>query len=231
MKKGRCLRLENGKRLKDILTFLEREYPCAKTALDHGSPFQMLVATILSAQTTDARVNMVTPGLFNKFPTAADMSHAGIEEIEREIRSVNFYRNKARNIRKLSGILVEKWSGKVPGSMAELVSLPGVARKTANVVMGEAFGKSEGIVVDTHVKRLAWRLGLTKNTLPEKVEADLMECIPRNRWISFSMQLILHGRKVCNARKPLCEICGLAGCCPHAAEIRRDKNKNEKDQP
>lgn len=203
------------RRAKKISGILKREYPEAKTELEFNSPFQMLVATILSAQTTDASVNRVTPGLFGKYPDAKKLAEAPVEEIQNQIKSINFYRNKSKNIKKLSQIITEDFEGQVPDSIEELVSLPGVARKTANVVLAEVYGKAEGIVVDTHVKRLSARLGLTKNTTPEKIELDLMRIVPKDSWISFSMGLILHGRRVCKAQKPLCGICRLEKICPY----------------
>ncbi|HNS32446.1 MAG TPA: endonuclease III [bacterium] len=204
------------KRIKKIIEILEKEYPHAKSALEYKSPFQMLVATILSAQTTDERVNKVTPGLFMKFKSMENFADAPLDEIREEIKSVNFYRNKANNIKKLSQMIIKDFNGKFPDSMEKLIMLPGVARKTANVVLGEVFGKAEGFVVDTHVKRLACRLGLTENTTPEKIELDIMKLVPREKWISLSMELILHGRKICKAKKPMCQDCRLKILCPSA---------------
>jgi len=202
-------------RVGKIIGIIEKEYPGARTELKHGTPFQMLVATILSAQTTDAMVNRITPELFKKYPGPEEFAAAQVEEIQGSIKSVNFYRNKGKNIKNLSLVLLRDFNGEVPGSLDKLVSLPGVARKTANVVLAEAFGKAEGIVVDTHVKRLSLRLGLTEKKVPEKIEKDLIRIIPKEKWISFSMGLILHGRKTCKAHKPLCIDCKLASLCPY----------------
>jgi endonuclease-3 len=202
-------------RIGEILQGLDQEYADAECALYHDNPFQLLVATILSAQCTDVRVNMVTPELFQRYGTPREMAQADQEELQEIIRSTGFFRNKAKNLVGAAQKIVETFEGKVPESMEELLQLPGVARKTANVVLGTAFGIGSGIVVDTHVKRLSYRLGLTTNTDPNKVEQDLMGQIPRDRWIGFSHQLIHHGRKVCNSRKPKCEACVLANVCPY----------------
>lgn len=202
-------------KVKKIIEILEKEYPDAKTALKFNTPFQLLIATILSAQTTDERVNKTTPELFNKFKTPSDFASASIEEIMEKIKSVNFYKNKARNIKKLSEVIVSEYEGKVPDKMEELIKLPGVARKTANVVLSQAFGKAKGIVVDTHVRRVSQRLGLTTNKTPEKIEQDLMRIIPEEKWISFPFRLILHGRNVCKAKKTECENCSLKNYCEY----------------
>lgn len=201
-------------RLNQIIKILEKKYPHSKTALKFENPFQLLIATILSAQTTDERVNKVTASLFKKFKTPFDFAKSDIKEIMKEIKSVNFYRNKAKNIKKLCEILVEKYNGKVPDKMEELIKLPGVARKTANVVLSQAFGIAEGIVVDTHVKRVSYRLGLTKNTDAEKIEKDLMKVVPKENWIDFPFRLILLGRNICKAKNPDCENCPLNKICP-----------------
>ena len=203
-------------RVKAILEHLDRLYPAAECELVRNAPFQLLCATILSAQCTDQRVNMVTPGLFARFPTPAAMAKAPPAEIESIIRSTGFFRNKAKNLIGAARELEEKWDGKIPRTMDALLKLPGVARKTANVVLGTAFGMAEGVVVDTHVIRLAQRLGLTRATAPERIERDLMEIIPRPRWILFSHQFIWHGRRICRARKPDCDVCPLAPHCPGA---------------
>jgi endonuclease-3 len=203
-------------RVASILRELDRLYPGADCALVRDDPFQLLCATILSAQCTDERVNMVTPALFARFPTPAAMSKAAPVEIENIIRSTGFFRNKARNLIGAARVLDEKWGGEVPRSMASLLELPGVARKTANVVLGTAFGIADGVVVDTHVLRLAQRLGLTRATAAEAIERDLMEIIPQKRWILFSHQIIWHGRRVCRARKPDCDACPLVPHCPGA---------------
>jgi endonuclease-3 len=199
-----------------LLARLEREYPAARCALDHGSPLELLVATILSAQCTDARVNQVTPALFRRYPTAADYAAADLGELEEMVKTTGFFRNKARALKGLGQALVADHAGGVPGSMAELVELPGVGRKTANVVLGNAFGIDEGIVVDTHVQRLSRRLGLTAQRDAQKVERDLMELVPRSSWTAWAHLLIHHGRRVCKARKPDCGRCVLADLCPSA---------------
>jgi endonuclease-3 len=201
-------------RIKEIIDILEKIYPEAKTALKFENPFQLLIATILSAQTTDERVNKVTSTLFKKFKKPEDFVNANLDEIMEEIKSINFYRNKAKNIKKLCEILVKEFNGKVPDKMEDLVKLPGVARKTANVVLSQAYGKAEGIVVDTHVRRVSNRLGLTKNTDAEKIEKDLMKIIPEEKWIDFPFRLILFGRNICKAKKPDCKNCPLYKICP-----------------
>ncbi|HOJ40666.1 MAG TPA: endonuclease III [bacterium] len=201
-------------KVQSIIRLLEKVYPESKTALSFSNPFQLLVATILSAQTTDEQVNRITPSLFRKFPGPEDFSRATEEEIIREIRSVNFYRTKAKNIRRLAELLCRNFHGQVPARMSDLIKLPGVARKTANVVLSQAFGKAEGIVVDTHVGRLARRLGLTEEEDPVKVEKDLMRLVPKAKWTTFPFLLMSHGRKICRARKPLCQQCLLKKLCP-----------------
>lgn len=201
------------KRLEKIVHALEEEYPDADCALTFDNPLQLLIATILSAQSTDKRVNMVTPALFRKYRSASDFARARPEELERLIRSTGFFRNKARNIRGAAEIIESRHGGRVPDSMDELLELPGVARKTANVVLGVAFGKAEGVVVDTHVARLSRRLGFTRETRPEKIETDLMRKVPRDKWIGFSHRLILHGRGPCRARKPDCAGCSIRELC------------------
>jgi endonuclease-3 len=203
----------NPARVKAILEKLDEAYPGATCALKHENAFQLLISTILSAQTTDERVNMVTPGLFKKYPTPEAFAHANPKDIEQEIRSTGFYRNKTKSIIGASKKIVEEFHGEVPRTMEELLMLPGVARKTANVVLGCAFGIASGIVVDTHVQRLSGRLDLTKNTDPKKIETDLMKIIPKDHWILFSHQLIWHGRHVCKARNPMCIECNLEKIC------------------
>jgi endonuclease-3 len=200
----------------EILRLLRKEFPGATTALLHDDAFQLLVATILSAQCTDERVNMVTPGLFKKYPTAKHLASADQSELEQEIRSTGFYKMKAKNIIACSKALVEKHNGVVPQTVDELVQLPGVGRKTANVVLGQAYGISSGIVVDTHVHRLSQRLGLSSADTAEKIEEDLLKIFPRSSWIDVGSVLILHGRKTCNARKPNCPECTLRDLCPSA---------------
>jgi endonuclease III len=200
-------------RLKKILDGLDYAYPNAQCALLHGDPLELLVATILSAQCTDARVNIVTKGLFLKYRSPRDYVKVPQEELEADIRSTGFYHNKAKSIRGACAMILDAYGGSVPDSMAELLKLPGVARKTANVVLGVAFRKAEGIVVDTHVFRVSRRLDLSDSETPENVERDLMQIIPQDRWISFSHQMILHGRTACQARKPLCNSCPVEKVC------------------
>src|SRR5215510_134573 len=197
-----------------ILRGLQQEYPDASCALNHQDALQLLVATILSAQCTDVRVNLVTPALFARYPTTADLADARLPELENLTRSTGFFRNKAKNIKGAAQRVLSEFSGNVPKTMEELLSLPGVACKTANVVLGTAYGIASGIVVDTHVFRLSHRLGLTRAKTPEKVEQDLMKIIPQTDWIQFSHRLIHHGRKVCSARSPRCDRCSLNTACP-----------------
>ncbi|HET9941235.1 MAG TPA: endonuclease III [Candidatus Eisenbacteria bacterium] len=199
-----------------LLTRLRTAYPDAKCALDHRNPFELLIATILSAQCTDARVNMVTPTLFARFPDAEAMSRASQEELEELVRTTGFFRNKSKSIRGASERLVGEFGGVVPRSMDELLRLPGVARKTASVVLGVSYGVAEGVVVDTHVARVSRRLGLTRNGKVEKIEHDLMKAIPREDWIEYSHLIIFHGRRVCDARKPKCPVCPVQDLCPSA---------------
>jgi endonuclease-3 len=201
-------------RTAQIVKELAKEYPDAQCALHHKDAFQLLVATILSAQCTDERVNLVTPELFKKYSTPAAFVAAPIEAIEKAIQSTGFFRNKAKSIKAASQSLVEKHGGKVPQELDAMVELAGVGRKTANVVLGVAYGKATGVVVDTHVGRLSRRLGLTKNDDPVKVEADLMAILPQSEWIDFSHRLIHHGRRICQARKPKCDACVLDDLCP-----------------
>jgi endonuclease III len=201
-------------RVRKIIARLEREYPDATCALNHTSALELLVATILSAQSTDARVNMVTPALFAKYRTAADFAAADPAVLEGEIHSTGFFRNKTKSIIGMAQALVERHGGQVPDTLDALVQLPGVGRKTANVVLGTWFGKNEGIVVDTHVQRLSTLLGLTQETDPVKIERDLMALVPRDKWTWWSHTLILHGRRVCVARRPKCEICVVNRWCP-----------------
>ena len=204
-------------RIEDLLRRLRAAYPDAECALTHTNAWELLVATILSAQCTDARVNMVTPGLFRKFPSPAAFAEASLPAIEEEIRSTGFYHNKAKSISGAAKRLMSEFGGKVPDTMVELLTLPGVARKTANVVLGVAFKKAEGVVVDTHVLRLSHRLGLTRAEDPKRVEEDLMRVIPKDRWIAFSHEMIHHGRQICIARKPKCVDCPLETLC-HAVD-------------
>jgi endonuclease-3 len=197
-----------------IIAALQRTYPDAHCELNFSNPLELLLATILSAQCTDRRVNIVTEKLFKKYRAAEDFAHANISELENEIRSTGFYRNKARNIQNACRAILEKHGGKVPRTMEELTELGGVGRKTANVVLGNAFGINIGVVVDTHVKRLTHRLGLTTHRAPEKVEKGLIELIPQKLWTLFSHWLIWHGRRRCFARKPDCGNCEIKGLCP-----------------
>jgi endonuclease-3 len=198
---------------------LNRAYPEAKVALTHDTPLELLIATILSAQCTDERVNIVTQSLFRKYRTARDYASANRNELEQDVRSTGFYRSKANNIIRCCAMLVERYEGNVPGTMEELLQLAGVGRKTANVVLANVFGKAEGIVVDTHVRRLSQRLGFTCESQPEKIEKDLMEILPEKYWIPISNLLIRHGRKVCRARSPKCAECSLNNLCPSASKF------------
>jgi endonuclease-3 len=203
-------------RAAELLKRLPAIYPDAHCELVYSNPLELLVATILSAQCTDKRVNMVTPGLFRRCPTAADYTAISQEEMEGLIRSTGFYRNKSKNIRAMAAALLERHGGEVPSTLESLAALPGVGRKTANVVLGNAFSKNEGIVVDTHVSRLSQRLGLTKFTDPIRIEQDLIKLFPRSFWTDFSHCLIFHGRRRCPARKPDCAQCELNDICPSA---------------
>ena len=205
---------EKKRRTRSIITRLKREFPDAKCALDHANPLELLVATILSAQSTDARVNIVTPALFAKYRSAAEYAAADPAVFQGEIHSTGFFRNKTKSILGMAQALVERHGGHVPDIMEALVALPGVGRKTANVVLGNAFGKNEGVVVDTHVSRISGLLKLTKQTDPVKIERDLMELVPRKDWTIFSHLLILHGRKTCIARRPQCTRCRINDLCP-----------------
>lgn len=204
-------------RVSDILLRLDRQYPDVTCALTHKDAWELLVATILSAQSTDVRVNMVTPELFKKYPTVQDFARLEPEQLEPDIRSTGFFRNKSKSVVGAARRVVSEFGGKVPENMDDLLTLPGVARKTANVVLGTWFGKSEGVVVDTHVHRISRRLELTKNDDPRKIEQDLMGIIPREKWTLFSHQIIWHGRKLCIARSPKCVDCPLENVC-HAED-------------
>lgn len=203
-------------RIDEIIRRLHLAYPDAICALDHSNAFELMVATILSAQCTDERVNKVTPALFARYPTPLAFAEADITELEQAVHSTGFYRNKAKNIKAAAQRLVQVYGGDVPTTMDELLTLAGVARKTANVVLGTAFGIADGVVVDTHVRRLSNRLGLTAHDDPEKIERDLMVLLPRTEWVGFAHRLILHGRQVCDARKPNCALCTLNELCPSA---------------
>jgi len=213
VKRGKTANPLAAERIVAILDALEKAYPKAVCALNHRSAWELLVATILSAQCTDARVNMVTPELFKRFPTPAAMAEASTAELEEMIRTTGFFRNKSKSIQGAGRVITEKFGGKVPQSMEELLTVPGAARKTANVVLGSWYGIAVGVVVDTHVLRLSRRLELTKNDDPVKVEQDLMQVIPQKKWIEFSHQMIYHGRQICVARNPRCADCTLERLC------------------
>ena len=208
--------LEPEARALKVIELLEREHSDAKIALHYTNPLELLVATILSAQCTDERVNMVTKTLFKKYTKAEDYANADLKELEQDIKSTGFYRNKAKNIKKTSQLLVEKYHSRVPETMEELLELPGVARKTANIVLANAFGVVEGVAVDTHVRRLAQRLGLSGNDDPGKIEKDLMRIVPKDKWMRITDLLIFHGRRVCTAKRPNCTACVLNKICPSA---------------
>jgi endonuclease III len=212
--KRRRARSATPERAREIYDRLAAHYPDAHCALDFKSPFQLLIATILSAQCTDKRVNMVTPALFKRYRTPAALAAAKPEELEEMIKSTGFFRNKTKSLLGMSDAVAERHGGKVPDTMDELVKLPGVGRKTANVVLGNAYDKNEGVVVDTHVGRVSKRLGLTRQTDPVKVEQDLMKLFPNDRWTMLSHLLIEHGRRICEARRPKCESCFLSDICP-----------------
>jgi endonuclease-3 len=208
--------LDPKTRALSIIKLLEKEYSGAEIALDYANPLELLVATILSAQCTDERVNIVTKQLFKKYKTAEDYANAELAQLEQDIRSTGFYRNKAKHLKNCCRMLVEKYHSQVPRTMAELLELPGVARKTANIVLTNAYGIVEGIAVDTHVRRLTQRLGLTENEDPAKIEVDLMQLIPRDKWVRIADLLVFHGRRVCAAKKPQCHTCVLSKLCPSA---------------
>ena len=208
--------LEPKQRTTKVIEILEKEYPNAKTALNYSNPLEILVATMLSAQTTDQRVNLVTAYLFKKYYKAEDYANVDIKELEQDIHSTGFYHNKARNLQKCCKLLVEKYHSQVPKTMEELLELPGVARKTANIVLYNAYGTIAGIAVDTHVNRVSQRLGLTGNDDPAKIEQDLMQITPKEKWMKLTDLLIFHGRQVCFARKPKCDACVLNKYCPCA---------------
>jgi endonuclease-3 len=214
MKKQEDLR----NRVKEIIRILSKEIPDSRIALKFSSPLELLIATILSAQCTDVKVNQVTPDLFKKYRSAKDYAEADLAKLEEEIRPTGFYRNKARSLRKCCQELVKRFGGEVPKTLEELVTLPGVGRKTANVILGNTFG-IPGVVVDTHVSRVSQRIGLTKNDDPVKIEFDLMEIVPKKEWTHFSNLLVWHGRRICVARKPLCEICPIGKWCDFGSKV------------
>lgn len=216
-------------RARRIISVLKRTYPQAECALQHNNPFELIAATILSAQCTDQRVNLVTPALFARFPNPQKLADASLGEIEKIIQSTGFFRAKAKSLQGMARGLVEQHGGEVPRSLEELITLPGVGRKTANVVLGTAFGVATGVVVDTHVQRISRLLGLTRAITPEKVEQDLMQLLPRSEWIMFSHRLIHHGRKICIARRPKCLECPLLKLCPRVGLPPLEKVKNSAD--
>jgi endonuclease-3 len=219
--------LETDKRVRalGVIELLEKEYSGAKTALKYRNPMELLIATMLSAQTTDKRVNIVTKTLFKKYRNVQDFAKANLRELEQEIKSTGFYHNKAKNIKASAQLLIQKYDSKVPGTMDELLELPGVARKTANIVLQNAYGVIEGIAVDTHVRRISKRLGFTKNEDQNKIEQDLMQLIPKSEWKSISDLLIILGRNLCIARKPKCEVCILNKICPSAFTFSQQSEK------
>ena len=208
--------LEPKARAQKIIELLEKEHPDAEIALHYKNPLELLVATILSAQATDEQINAITPKLFQKYTTAKDYANAERTELEQDIKSSGFYHNKAKNIQNTAKMLVENYNGQVPKTMEELVELPGVARKTANIVLFNAYGIIAGVAVDTHVRRLAQRLGLSENSDPNKIEKDLMNLVPKDKWMRITDLLIFHGRRVCTAKKPRCDTCVLNKICPSA---------------
>jgi endonuclease-3 len=220
-RRGRESKAARARRLEEIRARLVARYPDVTTALTHGSAWELLVATILSAQSTDETVNKIAPALLARYPTPADLAEADRDELERAIMPTGFFRNKARSLQGAARHLVEHHGGEVPASMEALVQLPGVGRKTANVVLGSFFGRNDGVVVDTHVGRLSRRLGLTRHTDPVKVELDLMALLPVEEWTSFSHRLIYFGREVCSAKDPRCDACELADLCPSAFRVGR----------
>jgi endonuclease-3 len=205
-----------AERIGEIIRLLRQAYPDARCELDHSNAYELLVATILSAQCTDQRVNLTTPALFARYPTPADLAAGDRTEIEELVRSTGFYRNKAKNIQEAARRIVAAYGGEVPADMENLLTLTGVARKTANVVLGVAYGIGSGVVVDTHVKRVSNRLGLTAETDPDRIERDLMALVPQEEWVDFSHLLIFHGRRTCDARKPRCPACAVRHLCPSA---------------
>ena len=208
-----------ARRIKPVIRLLREHYPRARTALEYRNPLEILVATILAAQCTDERVNKITPALFGKYPDASALSRADRAELERDIRPAGFFRNKAKSLIGAAARVVEAYGGVIPDSMEALVTLPGVARKTANIVLSAGFGKAEGIAVDTHAGRLARRLGFSRHEDPVKVERDLMSIVPREDWLDFNFLLVDHGRAVCQARKPKCPACFLRRLCPSAEAL------------
>ena len=226
-------RVKNARdRIGDIIKILRKDYPKSRTVLKFETPLQILVATILSAQCTDEKVNQITPSLFQKYSEAKDFAQADQKKLEEEIRPTGFFRNKARSIISASRKIAEDFNGQVPDSMEELVTLPGVARKTANIVLSSVFKKAEGIAVDTHVRRLAQRLGLSKERDPDKIEKDLLRIVPKKDWLNFNYMLVNHGRKICQARKPQCPECVIRYLCPSVKgfypDIQTAKGEDER---
>ncbi len=213
-------------RIEEIMAIMSEAYPSSRTALKHETPLQILVATILSAQCTDKKVNQITPSLFQKYPKPSDFASADKQELEAEIRQTGFFRNKTKSIINASQKIVEDFGGKVPDNMEDLITLPGVARKTANIVLSSAFKKAEGIAVDTHVRRLSQRLGLSKETDPDKIEKNLMKIVQKKYWLDFNYIFVNHGRKICMARKPLCPQCGVNHLCPSAEDFYSEAELN-----
>lgn len=216
MKQPQNTNSDDQNRALKIIELLEKEHRDAKIALNHTNPLELLIATILSAQCTDERVNIVTKTLFKKYRSVEDYAGADLKELEQDIRSTGFYRNKARNIKKCCQMILDKFGSQVPRTMEEILELPGVARKTANIVLSNAYGVVEGIAVDTHVRRLSRILGLTANDNPDKIEQDLMKLVPKSKWMRFTELLIFHGRKTCTAKRPKCETCVVNKLCPSA---------------
>lgn len=210
------MKLDKETRVLKIIELLEKAHPDAKIALNYTNPLELLIATILSAQCTDKRVNIVTEKLFKKYRKAEDYAKADLKELEEDIKSTGFYRNKAKNIKRCCQILIEKFGSQVPKTMKEMLELPGVARKTANIVLANAYGVVEGIAIDTHVRRLSQRLGLTDEVDANKIEMDLMKIVPKDKWMRFADLLIFHGRRICKAKKPKCDICVINHLCPSA---------------
>jgi len=208
--------IDQKTKVNQVIKLLEKQYPNAKTALNWSNPLELLVATMLSAQTTDVTVNSVTKTLFKKYLTAKDYAEADLKELEAAIHSTGYYHNKAKNLKECTKLLVEKFDGKVPKTMEELTELPGIARKTANIILYNAYGITAGIAVDTHVMRLSQKIGLTQQKYQDKIEKDLMHITPKDKWMPLTDLLIFHGRQVCNAKKPRCEICVLNKICPSA---------------
>ncbi len=216
---------DEKKRAGKIISLLKRAYPDARCSLNYSTPLELLIATILSAQCTDERVNLVTADLFRKYKGAEDYVNAAPAELERDIHSTGFFRNKAKAIQGACRMIIDEYGGRVPVTLEELIALPGVARKTANVVLGNAYGIASGVVVDTHVSRVTQRLKLTAHEQPEKIERDLIELVPRKDWIIFPHLLIAHGRAICKARTPLCPECPVESLCPSSTQRMRDETK------